>query len=270
MACLLVLTTFIALYLVHSILFDSEWNQTQMGPVHGDGPHISSGTAVTIADIEALRTLTISRKCDNPFRTGKPNEFRTLNVSEMPMNYVPFLNRCSINKTVFASNHAEWLEMFINSEIGYIHNYKVAGTTIMESFHTLAKSKKLRGEFVLNQSGDIIRWNRRFLRQSQYFQHREEWYSMMTDIFLFSLVRDPIDRLLSAFYEVNTREVNLFEVYGIANERGIDKFRKLLTAFWNSTKQHLLDDDTTGIQVKSLWSAEAHFHPQSLVKQKQK
>merc|ERR1712032_582431 len=88
----------------------------------------------------------------------------------------------------------------------------------------------------------------------------------MTDIFLFSLVRDPVDRLLSAYYEVNTRDVNIFEVYGIAHKHGMDKFRALLTAFWTANREYLGTglSGATGLQAKQLWSAEAHFHPQLL------
>lgn len=127
----------------------------------------------------------------------------------------------------------------------------------------MGKTGKLSGRFVFNQSGDILRWNRRFLKQSQYFQHREEWYSLMTDIFLFSLIRDPIDRFLSAFHEVNLRDIHLFKIYGIAYLHGMDKLRSLLSAFWNAQKR-LFRDGAIGIKVKQIWSAEAHFHPQTL------
>ena len=84
-------------------------------------------------------------------------------MSQLPMNMAPFINRCQINKDVFKKNHAEWHEMFINSKIGYIHNYKAGGTTIQECMHKLSKYNKLDGKFVFNETGGIMRWSQRFL-----------------------------------------------------------------------------------------------------------
>ena len=129
-SCLLILTTLFVLYHIHPTLLTTKWDELGIEAV--DERHIRrqsfiSANTQNFADIEVLRTREITKKCEHSFQRQEITEYRTLNISEMPMNLVPFLNRCSINKTIFPSNHAEWLEMFINSKFGYIHNYKVAG-----------------------------------------------------------------------------------------------------------------------------------------------
>eukprot|EP01084_Bolivina_argentea_P252111 423097_1 len=137
-----------------------------------------------------MRTHSITNKCVNPYTNDTIKQYKLLNISNLPLNMVPFLNRCELNKTIFTRNHAEWHEMFINSKLGYIHNYKVAGTTIQESFHKLGKSKYFdNAEYIFNHTGDIMRWCEKFLNYTKYWDKKNEWYSLMSDIFLFTLVR---------------------------------------------------------------------------------
>ena len=219
-----------------------------------------------MSELLAQRLRAPTEKCANPYRTGAATEFARLNVSALPNNLAPFLNRCALNRSVFASNHNEWAEMFLNSRLGFVHNFKAAGTTVQESLHRLAKRGKLRGEFVLNQTGDVLRWNRRFLAQSQYTERRAEWLEVMSAVFLFSMVRDPIERVLSAFFEVSARQsgTRLFQRLGIDGLQGIHRLRALLTHFVRAKETHLMTDRKKRVQMKSLWSGEAHLHPQTL------
>ena len=213
-----------------------------------------------------MRTQTITKQCINPYRSGNITSYEYMNIKDLPMNLAPFINRCQINKDIFKENHAEWQEVFMNTKIGYIHNYKSAGTTIQECLHRLTKFDKLDGEFVFNEKGGILRWNLRFLNDTKYWDNREKWYSLMSDIFLFSLVRDPIDKFIRSYFEIHTRQIKLFQIYNLEHLHGMDRFRTLLNIFINNTYKYLLDKTRRDkkLKMKMLWSGEAHLHPQTL------
>merc|ERR1712228_948903 len=91
-----------------------------------------------------------------------------------------------------------------------------------------------------------------------------KWYTMMTDMFLFSFVRDPIDRFLSAFYEVHTRDhikERLWSKLKVEEYVGIERMRMLLKHFKENIDSKM---NATQIKTNHLWKGEHHFHPQML------
>ena len=76
------------------------------------------------------------------------SKFKRLNISLLPQNWISFANRCQMNRDLFKTNiRGDFDFMWMNSEVGYLHNYKCGGSTVQDALSKLS-SIDLRGESV--------------------------------------------------------------------------------------------------------------------------
>lgn len=228
------------------------------------------------------RTIPTNKHCRNPYITNEYNssygKYERLNVSKLPNNLIHFVNRCQFHK-FFKNSHGDFDSLWMNSKIGYSHNYKCGGSSIQYALFELSK-KDLKGDFLWKDSrrGSINLFvsNPKFMNESKWSDDNHHfWFQKLTEMFLFTFVRDPIDRFLSSFYEVHTRNHSQNRIWnrlGVDQYTGIDRLRKLLQVY----KEHIYKNlhargrihefgfKKQPISVNYIWKGEHHFHPQTL------
>jgi len=164
--------------------------------------------------------------------------------------------------------------LWMNSEVGYLHNYKCGGSSVQDALTKLSQID-LRGESFYDdpRRGRVNLYGAtpKFLTQSGWRNDPEPWYRKMSELFLFSFVRDPVDKFLSSFYEVHTRNHSSDRVWRkleVDQYSGIERMRNLLRFFRDNTRDHMIRRkgyrSGHGIRGSTVWRGEPHFHPQML------
>eukprot|EP01083_Nonionella_stella_P221730 791895_1 len=97
------------------------------------------------------RTTPTHLHCLNPYLTNHSNathpKYKQLEISKLPNNWIYFANRCQMNKQFEHNSHGDFDSIWMNSKIGYLHNYKCAGSTIQYMLHKLLDID-LKGDFI--------------------------------------------------------------------------------------------------------------------------
>ena len=126
----------------------------------------------------------------------------------------------------------------------------------------------LRGESLYNDARrgwvNLYGATHKFMRQSGWKQDPNPWYRKMADSFLFTFVRDPVDKFLSSFYEVHTRNHSASRVWtklGVDQYEGMERMWILLQY---ATMKHNNPTKKTRIQLLRLCSAGSRALPRGL------
>ena len=166
---------------------------------------------------------TMPSKCPNSSRN-------ILQIDPIDHNWAPFYFRCDYKPNSKNSERKHpWLdEGFVTKEIFYSHVFKAGGTTIQAALKRLAAKGKLREltKFETTQyivtGGSVMRLSNRRDRGGTYGENRIFNNFLNDDALIFSFVRDPIDKFLSAFYEAHVRLLVSKEI----KKHGIPRIRE--------------------------------------------
>lgn len=96
----------------------------------------------------------------------------------------------------------------------------------------------------------------KFLKQSGWRKNPEPWYRKMEETFLFTFVRDPVDKFLSSFYEVHTRNHSSGRIWaklGVDQYSGMDRLRNLLGMFQGNIMDHMIHRNIFEDNIKGCW-----------------
>ena len=163
-----------------------------------------------------------------------------INITPSDHNWAPFFFRCQYNQATTYPHYPWSNEAFITKELFYDHVFKAGGTTIQSSLTALARDDKLSltafpGEDYVISGGDIAGNSRITVNGTGKFHQNKILNEFLNDdAILFSFVRDPIDKFLSAFYEAHIR---LFD-----DGESRDKIPRLSEY-----------DDLTGLEIMRAW-----------------
>ena len=200
-----------------------------------------SKSPIHIADALSIRKARLqpSPRCPN-------STYYLLPTTPSDHNYAPYYFRCrdvshqSTSHRQQSFSKKPWLdEGFLSKELFYDHVFKAAGSTILGNLGVLIKRGILANLTKLGIDY-FIRGDRRkdnFQRNGPWtWIHPVSFYHFIdNNTISFSFVRDPVDKFLSAFYEIHYR-------YFVSHQR-----------------QHLPlgvtheNIDKSGIQIMRLW-----------------
>eukprot|EP01083_Nonionella_stella_P118304 353152_1 len=213
--------------------------------------------------------------CMNPYMTHEDTDnpihpqYERLDTSKLPNNWLSFANRCQLNKTRFIRNFGDFNTLWMNSKLGYLHNYKCGGSSVQSALHQLSQID-LKGDYVYNDTrrshASLFVNSPRFLNESGWNTNPDKWYRILSHMFLFTFVRDPVDRFLSSFYEVHTRSHaadRIWSALQVSQYSGMQRMRKLLELYQENINEYMMNS-TTKIRAAKIWKGEHHFHPQML------
>ena len=151
-----------------------------------------------------LRTTAPTTICNPDDAVHRRTEWDRLNTDRLPPNLMPFANRCAMH---ILSENAEFTELWTNNETTYNHVYKCGGTTIWNALDRLQKGELMNGrgiKYKLHRDDSFL------LRDNDYYwDHHRYFNDYFRRNFMFSFVRDPVDRSLSSYYELAVKDTKV-------------------------------------------------------------
>ena len=155
-------------------------------------------------------------------------------VEEISPNLAETFSKCNVETNNFGKIKKDRFihEGFISSKLVYYHIYKAGGTTIQKLLTKLVQENKVNLDKFDKEkvNRDVIWW--KYLLKS-YDNNTEYLFNVIKpkllnnkNIYKFSFVRDPIERFLSAFYEINRKHFDNPNYN--PNKTGIQLLRRLI------------------------------------------
>ena len=192
--------------LIPESIIDPQSPLTLSAPNHDDDPFAESQSldycateyrnaqSLTASELEhvlKLRTTAPTTVCNPDELAHRRQSWQRLNVSRFSPNLVQFVNRCSVH---ILSENADFTELWSNNQTTYNHVYKCGGTTIWNALDRLQKDDLMNGrgiKYKLHKNDSFL------LRENQYYwDHHRYFIEYFRSNFMFSFVRDPVDRSL--------------------------------------------------------------------------
>ena len=210
-----------------------------------------------------LMRLRTTQKCVN---RNKYNSSLLQTINSKYQNLVGFINRCNLSISNMIGN-MEVYEMWLNDQFGYVHNFKVGGTTVQNTLEKLVQSGVIPREskmpYFTNKNGKrphrLHLYNLEWHRNDFPEMTKENFYAWLDKVFLFSYIRDPIHKLLSGFNEMHIRKDKFVTKYNKHKQlSGIDNFRLFLNELKNLSDFYLWNNEIMNIYPNH------HIHPQMM------
>ena len=215
---------------------------------------IQTQYSLNISDLIHQRT-TMPPKCID-------SSHNLLEIEPKSHNWAPFYFRCNY-KPKFRNIHQKipWSdEAFITKELFYNHVFKAGGSTIQNALTELARNGKLKSLTKLNSNnfvisgGKIAQFSTRKNKIGRYGQNTVLNNFLNDDTIIFSFVRDPVDKFLSAFYEAHIRILKDHEVTddGIPRILEYEKLTgiEIMRAWIDAIKESIKEQDLLYIKNK--------------------
>ena len=214
----------------------------------------------TVDEIEELKKLRLKDvpMCQPPNgNLTSFNKYKEL-LSNLPPNLVPFTNKCVIKPIkrtqremggFIAPNPILIRNNIRNSNngtthhpplLGFIHVFKAGGTSVRDTMRRLTQG----------------------LSRLTWHEFAKQFRAYLTDLFVFSFVRNPVDRLLSGHFELRRRN---YTILARSEQTGIHSVKWLLKSMKNRLDCALSKDkkDIVDIGVEQIYY-NIHILPQML------
>eukprot|EP01084_Bolivina_argentea_P259365 437620_1 len=162
----------------------------------------------------------ISQRTKFPLPCNYSSQQNIVKISPETNNWLPYYLRCNYIIPALTINDGIAGELFYSKQLNYIHNYKAGGSTIQIGLNKLNIERKL------NINGQIHRGG---ISKGNFTKF------VNSDATIFTFIRDPIEKFLSAFAEAIKRHI----------KKGGKGMRKYDIDFY----------EMSGIQVLRIWIA---------------
>lgn len=179
-----------------------------------------------------------------------PTSTTDIELLPFPDNKAHLLHSCKI-----VPSRADILKASFHSmtdNISYVHVFKCGGTLVQNVLTTLHEQRHIAN---LHTPGREARHYHLLFARERLFDLGDE------DLMLFSYIRDPVERFISAFYEVKRRQtLDLF--YNAADndtEADLSGMRWILNEMQTLKREN---NFAWSLENPASWSMDQHFRPQ--------
>lgn len=215
---------------------------------------------LTRNDIEELKKLRLKEvpMCQSPHgNLTSFNQYKQL-LSILPPNLVGYANKCVIkpikrlrremggfiapNSILIRNNKSDTKYDNRPPLLGFIHVFKSGGTSVRDTMRRLTQG----------------------LSRLTWHQYASQFRAFLSDLFVFSFVRDPIDRFLSSHFELRRRN---YTILASSQQTGIHSVQWLLKSIKNRLDCALAKDKKNNpgvdINIENIYY-NIHILPQML------
>lgn len=208
---------------------------------------------LSMEDIEELKKLRLKDvpMCSPPHGNATAlNKYKHL-YNNLPPNLASWVNKCEIRAPrrvkketggIIAPNEilVDRTDPHHTPLLAFIHIFKSGGTSVRDTMR-----RTIRGL-------DRLTWK----KYMEYDQVR----AYMTQLFVFSFIRDPVDRLLSAHFEIRRRN---YTMVAKSHQTGINSVKYLLKSMKNRLDCALAKNKNDSISSLKIWY-NIHLLPQMI------
>ena len=170
---------------------------------------------VTLLFLNVLLYLTvdISTTLSATFSISNKGDSRSYDLSSSH-NLVPYYQKCRYNPEYISPGMEQYGAMYhgiLTKQLIYKHVFKAGGTTIQKGIRTLIHDKKLINLTFLKKKKKFKRLIDSVLVSTDFVRAKDGLFLkdinkyIDKDALIFTFIRDPISKALSAFFEINFR-----------------------------------------------------------------